>query len=383
MAAVAPGPAVDPAVDPAPGPTVDPAVDPAVARSVQQFHPLTVAAVDRICADAVAVTFAVPPPLLPAYAFGAGQSLTLRRLVDGVEHRRSYSICAPTGSAPRIGVREIPGGLFSSWLVHDVRPGMSIDVGTPTGRWRADPTRGERHLGIVAGSGITPVLSVAATVLADPRAAMSLLYGNRTSRTVMFAEELADLKNRYPDRLQLVHVLSREPRDVELLSGRLDAGRLRRLLTDVVPVEVFDHVWLCGPWPMVQDARSVLTALGVPPDRVHVELFHVDAPPPRPRRADAAVTGATTRLTTVLQGRRTTSTVARDATLLASARAARGDVPFACTGGVCGTCRALVSDGEVDLRRNYALEPAELDAGFVLTCQSFPLSDQVTLDYDA
>ena len=348
------------------------------------FHTLTVAAVDHLCEDAAAITFAVPDELREAYAFRAGQSLTLRRVVDGREERRSYSICAPAGAAPRIGVREIPGGLFSSWLVREVVPGTRIEVRTPTGSWQADPASGERHLCVAAGSGITPMLSVASTVLTHPRAQVSLLYGNRTSRTVMFTEELGDLKNRYGPRLQTVHVLSREPRDVELFSGRLDRDRLRRLLTALVPVEAFDHVWLCGPLGMVEDARAVLDELGVSPRRVHVELFYVDAPPPRPRRTEAGPgPGATCQLTTVLDGRRTTSTVSRETTILEGAQATRSDLPFACKGGVCGTCRAVVRAGDADMRRNYALEESEVDAGFVLTCQTFPAGESLTVDYDA
>jgi ring-1,2-phenylacetyl-CoA epoxidase subunit PaaE len=356
---------------------------PVATRASTAFHPLTVAAVDRLCEDAAAITFAVPGELREAYAFRAGQSLTLRRVLDGREHRRSYSICAPAGAAPRIGVREIPGGLFSSWLVHEVTPGTRIEVQTPTGSWQADPAGGERHLCVAAGSGITPMLSVASTVLAHPGAQVSLLYGNRTSRTVMFTEELGDLKNRYGARLQVVHVLSREPRDVELFSGRLDGDRLRRLLTELVPVETFDHVWLCGPLRMVEDAREVLADLGVPARNVHVELFYVDAPPPMPRRADGVPAGATSVLTTVLDGLRATAAVSRGTTLLEGAQATRSNLPFACKGGVCGTCRAVVRDGVVDMRRNYALDQHEVDAGFVLTCQTFPVSANVTVDYDA
>ncbi|QFG20145.1 1,2-phenylacetyl-CoA epoxidase subunit PaaE [Actinomadura sp. WMMB 499] len=359
-----------------------PAPAPAPARSAV-FHELTVAAVDRLCEDAVAITFAVPGELREAFAFRAGQSLTLRRVIGGREHRRTYSICAPAGAAPRIGIREIPDGLFSSWLVHEVTPGTRIEVRPPSGSWQADPAAGERHLCIAAGSGITPMLSVASTVLTHPAAQVSLVYGNRTSRTVMFAEELGDLKNRYGPRLQLVHVLSREPRDAELFSGRLDRDRLHRLLTGPVPAEVFDRVWLCGPFPMVEDARAVLDGLGVPRDRVHVELFYVDAPPPEPRRAAGTPSGATTELTTVLDGLRTTSTVSRETTILEGAQATRADLPFACKGGVCGTCRAAVRAGEADMRRNHALEPSEVDAGFVLTCQTFPVGAALTVDYDA
>ena len=352
-------------------------------RARTTFHPLTVAAVEELTDDAVAVTFAVPEHLRDTFDFRAGQSLTLRRVVDGQEQRRSYSICSPAGSAPRIGVRAVPDGLFSRWLVHEVAPGDVVEVQAPSGSFRADPALGGRHLCIAAGSGITPVLSIAATVLSHPDARVTLLYGNRTTGSVMFAEELADLKNRHGARLELVHVLSREPRDVELFSGRLDAERLRRLLGALVPLEAVDHVWLCGPFGMVGAAREVLTELGVPTERVHTELFFVDEPPPAPRRTTEVVSGDRSEVTIVLDGLSSTAAVARDVTVLDGAAATRGDLPFACKGGVCGTCRARVSDGEVDMRRNYALDPDEVERGFVLTCQSFPVSDRVTVDFDA
>jgi ring-1,2-phenylacetyl-CoA epoxidase subunit PaaE len=212
---------------------------------------------------------------------------------------------------------------------------------------------------------------------------VTLLYGNRTSGSVMFAEELGDLKNRYGPRFSMVHVLSREPRDVELFSGRLDADRLRRLLSVLVPVGSMDHVWLCGPFAMINDARTVLEELGVPAERVHFELFYVDEPPPELHRAGPVVTGETSDVTVVLDGLSATAPMPRDQTILDAAQAARSDLPFACKGGVCGTCRALVREGEVDMRRNYALEPAEVDAGFVLTCQTYPVGDCVTVDFDA
>lgn len=345
------------------------------------FHALTVAAVEPLTDDAVAVTFAVPDDLTELFAFEAGQSLTLRRVVDGVEQRRSYSICAPVGAAPRIGVREIPDGLFSRWLVREVEPGATVEVLPPTGRWRVEP--GGRHLCIGAGSGITPLLSIAATALAGDDAEVTLIYGNRTSGSVMFLDELADLKDEHGARLSVVHVLSREPRDVELFTGRLDGPRLRRLLTTVAPVDGVDHVWLCGPYPMLVEARAVLADLGVPPEKVHVELFHVDEPPPEVVRPEVVVSGATSEVTAMLDGRAATARVARSTTVLDGLQAVRADLPFACKGGVCGTCRALVREGEVDLRRNYALEPAEVDAGYVLTCQSTPVSDRVVVDFDA
>jgi ring-1,2-phenylacetyl-CoA epoxidase subunit PaaE len=348
------------------------------------FHTLRVADVEPLTDDAVAVTFEVPDDLSEEFTFVPGQSLTLRRFVDGVEERRQYSISAPAGARPRVGVREIPDGVFSRWLVREVRPGDEIEVQTPGGRFCPDPAvlEGGRHLCIAAGSGITPMLSVASSVLAND-GHVTLLYGNRTSGTVMFAEELADLKNRYGPQLQVVHVLSREPRDVELFSGRLDADRLRRLLTSLVRADQFDHVWLCGPHAMLLDAQAVLAELGVPRERVHFELFYVDQPPPELHRADAEVIGETTEVTIVLDGLKTTAALPRSQSVLDGAQSSRSDLPFACKGGVCGTCRAKVTDGVVDMRRNYALEPSEVEAGFVLTCQSYPLGDQVTVDFDA
>jgi ring-1,2-phenylacetyl-CoA epoxidase subunit PaaE len=346
------------------------------------FHALTVAGVEHLTADSAAVTFAVPAHLREAYAFKAGQSLTLRRTIDGAEHRRSYSICAPVGAAPRVGVREVPGGLFSSWLVRDLAVGDTVEVMTPAGTFQADPATSGRHLCIAAGSGITPVLSIAASALVNPRSQVTLLYGNRKTDTVMFAEELADLKNRYTGRLELVHVLSREPRDVELFSGRLDAGRLRRLLALLVPLRSIDHVWLCGPFGLITDARAVLDELGFPPERVHFELFFVDEPPPEVHHAEAVIDGRTSDVTIVLDGRTTTAAMPQDRPILDGAAATRSDLPFACKGGVCGTCRARVTTGEVDMRRNYALSADEVERGFVLTCQSRPVSAAVTVDFD-
>jgi ring-1,2-phenylacetyl-CoA epoxidase subunit PaaE len=347
------------------------------------FHPLTVVSVEALTDDSAAITFDVPHELRAAYDFEAGQALTLRRFIDGVEHRRTYSICAAVGERPRVGVREIPDGMFSTWLVRQVRPGDVIEVQTPSGSFRADPESGGRHLCIAAGSGITPMLSVASSVLRNPDSNVTLLYGNRTTSSVMFAEELADLKNRYGPRFDLMHVLSREPRDVEIFSGRLEGEKLRTILTTLVPLAAVDHVWLCGPFAMIADAREVLTGLGVAPAKIHFELFYVDEPPPQLRHPDKVVEGVTSDVTVVLDGRSTTTPMPRSLTILDAAQETRTDLPFACKGGVCGTCRAKVCDGEVDMVRNYALEAEEVAQGFVLTCQSFPVSDTVTVDYDA
>jgi len=237
------------------------------------FHALAVTEVEPLCADAAAITFLVPDDLAADYAFKPGQSLTLRRLVDGREQRRSYSICAPAGTAPRVGVRIVPDGLFSTWLVRELRAGDAVDVQTPSGSFVLDPSLGGRQVLIAAGSGITPMMSMASSLLTNPDAHVTLLYGNRRTNTVMFAEELADLKDTYGSRFELIHVLSREPREVELFSGRLDAPRIRRILQSLVPVDDIDGFWLCGPFEMIESAREMLTQLGVPPARVHAELF--------------------------------------------------------------------------------------------------------------
>lgn len=355
-----------------------------MATRTRPFHRLSVASVQHLCDDAVAITFAVPDELQPDFAFRPGQSVTLRKRSDSTEERRNYSICAPAGAPPRIGVREVAGGAFSTWLVRDLRPGDEVDVQTPAGSFAAAPQSGERHVLIAAGSGITPILSITASVLQQPDSHVTLFYGNRHVNSVMFAEELADLKDSFRERFQLIHVLSREPRGVDLFSGRLDTARIQTLLQTLVPLGAVDHFWLCGPLGMVVDAQQVLRDLGVPDDRVHRELFFVeDVAPHSAQHIEATADGPTSEVTIVLDGRSSTLSLPRHSTVLDAAQRSRDDLPFACKGGVCGTCRAKVTAGAVDMRRNYALETAEVDAGFVLTCQSFPCSDTVTVDFDA
>jgi ring-1,2-phenylacetyl-CoA epoxidase subunit PaaE len=349
------------------------------------FARLTVAGVERLCDDAVAVTFDVPAERAEEFRFRPGQSLTVRRTVDGRDERRSYSICSPAGARPRIGVREVEGGHVSGWLVREVRAGDTVEVLPPAGAFTPSLDVAARHVLVAAGSGVTPMISIASSVLcASDSSQVTLIYGNRRTDTVMFADELADLKDRYPARFELVHVLSREPRESDILSGRLDADRLDRLVDALVPVDAVGHWWLCGPFGMVEAARALLLGRGVPPGSIHRELFYVEdvAPNPVPHR-DAAPNGPTARVTVVLDGRATELTLPRDVPVLDAAQHVRTDLPFACKGGVCGTCRARLVDGEVHMRRNFALEKDELDAGFVLTCQALPLSDDVTLDYDA
>jgi ring-1,2-phenylacetyl-CoA epoxidase subunit PaaE len=348
-----------------------------------EFHPLTVARIDPLTYDAAAVTFEVPPGLGERFAFAPGQSVTIRR----GDERRSYSICAVAGRPPRIGVREVAGGAVSGWLVHEVRAGDVIDVQAPSGSFTPDLDTPAHHVLIAAGSGITPVLSIAGSVLAaQGKSTVTLVYGNRRNDSVMFADEIADLKDAYPERICLVHVLSREPQEVELFNGRLDAGKLRSLLPVTVDVSAVDHWWLCGPFGLVEGAIGVLGELGVSRGRIHRELFYVEDEPPAQAshaEADPSAAGPGAEVTVLLDGRSSTATVPAGTPILDGAQRVRPDLPFACKGGVCGTCRALLVDGEVTMRRNYALEQEELDAGYILTCQSLPTSEQVTVDYDA
>jgi ring-1,2-phenylacetyl-CoA epoxidase subunit PaaE len=356
------------------------------------FHPLTVAGVDPLTDDAVAVTFAIPPELREAYMFAPGQHLTVRRVVDGVDIRRSYSICSTPSLAQadgliRIGVREITDGAFSRYATRELKPGDTVEVLPPLGHFTTDlaPERTRHYAAIVAGSGITPVLSLVASALeTEPGSQFTVVYGNRRAATVMFADELADLKDRYPQRLHLVHVLSREPRASALLSGRLDGDRLRAILASgLLDASSVDEWFLCGPYGMVVEAQSVLADLGVQQRCVHSELFHVEGEPaPPPRSADEPTgTGAT--VTLILDGRESTVTMSADERVLDAALRVRSELPYACRGGVCSTCRARLVEGEVAMAHNYALEPDEIAAGYVLTCQSTPLTDRLVVDYDA
>ena len=344
------------------------------------FHRLTVKRVEPLTDDSAAITLTVPPDLTGEFAFAAGQSLTVRR----GEERRTYSICARVGSAPRIGVREVAGGAVSGWLVRTIKAGDTLEVQAPGGTFTPDLSVPGRHVLIAAGSGITPMMSIAASVLAaDDKSTVTLLYGNRRSDTVMFADEVADLKDAYPARMHIVHVLSREPQEVELHSGRLDASRLTALLPVIVDVAGVDHWWLCGPFDMVTGAIEVLRELGVDASRIHRELFWVgDEPPVEATHEDAPV-GEGASLTVILDGRSTTLPLPAGTPVLDGAQKVRPDLPFACKGGVCGTCRAKIIAGEAAMRRNYALERRELDAGYVLTCQALPVTSEITVDYDA
>ncbi|MGI8418080.1 MAG: 1,2-phenylacetyl-CoA epoxidase subunit PaaE [Nakamurella sp.] len=366
----------------APGPTAPPG------RRHAVFHPLRVTSVERLTEDAVAVTFDVPTELREEFRFNAGQHLSVKSAALGEDVRRNYSICSPaTGGPLRIGVKRIPDGVFSSYAAERLQPGDFLDVMTPSGTFSTplDPAQSKRYVAVAAGSGITPVLSILATVLeVETESTAALIYVNRRTSTIMFLEELEDLKNRYSARFQLIHVLGQELTEVEMLSGRLDVERLSRILDTIVPVDDVDEWFLCGPLVMTDSVRGVLLERGVDDTLVHRELFHVGAPIPRRRPAAAAgapVTGS--EVTVLLDGRSLTFTLPRDGdSILDETLRARPDAPFACKNAVCGTCRARVVEGKVEMDSNYALEPDEIARGYVLSCQSHPITDRVVVDFD-
>ncbi len=351
------------------------------------FHPLRVSDVTPLTDDAVQIGFEVPPELADDYDFVQGQHLTIRTSMAGDDVRRSYSICAPAKSGRlRIGVKVLPGGHFSGFAAGALKVGDTLEVMTPTGRFHTplDPGNAKHYCAIAAGSGITPIFSIVATTLEqEPHSRVTLVYVNRTSRTIMFLEELEDLKDRYGGRLHLIHVLSREAQDTDLLSGRLDAARLTKITETLVPPETVDDWFLCGPYDMVVELREALTDQGVALHHVHSELFHVE-PKPSIRRTTETDDGEGADMTITLDGRASRFRLkGNDVSVLEAALRVRADAPFACRGGVCGTCRAKLVEGTVEMDTNYALEPEELEKGYVLTCQSHPTSNEVVLDYDA
>jgi ring-1,2-phenylacetyl-CoA epoxidase subunit PaaE len=353
-----------------------------------QFHTVQVSAIDRLTADAVAITFAVPDDLAGDYAFSPGQHVTVRCTAAGDDGRRTYSLCSAPGVL-RIGVKQIPGGVFSTYALGGLRIGEDVEVMTPSGRFTTDidAARPRHRAAIVAGSGITPVLSIAAATLhAEPASRFTLIYGNRSAEAVMFLDELADLKDRFPGRLAVFHVLSREVRDSDLLTGRLERAKLDDLLDLAVAPASVDEWFVCGPAPMIDAARAALRDHHVDDAAVHVELFHLATSKPATATelvVDPGSEQESARVTITLAGRSTTLAVPLRTDVLHEVIRVRPDVPYGCTNGMCGTCRAKVVEGVVEMDHCYALDQAELDSGFVLTCQAQPRSEVVVLDYDA
>jgi ring-1,2-phenylacetyl-CoA epoxidase subunit PaaE len=367
-------------------------------RRRARFHSLTISQVRKLTDDAIEVSFDVPADLADDYSYDPGQYIAIRTDLDGENLRRSYSICqAPVEGELKVAIKRDLGGLFSTWAIDNLRVGMQLDVMSPEGKFTSQIVRSTsahtvatHYVAVAAGSGITPVLALIESTLSDsPQNRFSLVYSNRTSMDTMFVDELADLKDRYPVQLALYHVLTRERRSSELLSGRLDEAKFREILERLIyPTDVAEW-FLCGPFDLVQLCRDVLADLGVDAAAVRFELFTTDRPDrpagqsgrPIEIRAGEDVHTITFRLdgTTAV----VTSPVHSNESILNAALRVRGDVPFACAGGVCGTCRAVITEGTVNMVENYALEPEELARGYVLTCQSIPTSECVSVNYDA
>jgi ring-1,2-phenylacetyl-CoA epoxidase subunit PaaE len=349
-----------------------------------RFHTLKIAEVRRETPECVSVRFDVPAELAAEYAFAPGQHLNLRARIDGEEFRRSYSICAGIDDGElRVAVKRVPGGRFSAWANENLAPGGEIDVMTPEGRFHVplDAAHAKHYVAFAAGSGITPILSLARSILArESRSRFTLVYGNRRQASVMFHEALEDLKDRYLSRFVLFNVFSRESQDVDLFNGRVDGARVRAFLDTLIPAASIDEAFVCGPATMIDEVEAALLAAGVPRERVHVERFGVAG-------QQAAVVddadAATARVGIVVDGvRREVDFVPGQHSILDAGLAAGIDLPYSCKGGMCATCRARVLEGEVKMAKNYTLEPADLAQGFVLSCQAYPLSARVVVSYD-
>ena len=355
------------------------------------FHPLRVRAIEPDTQEAVIVSFDVPEALRDVFGFTQGQYLTLRKDIGGQDLRRSYSICAGVDDAElRVGVRKVKGGVFSNWINEHLKPGDTVSVMAPQGRFFVplDPGSRRHHVGIAGGSGITPILSIMKTVLArEPASRFTLIYGNRSLQSTMFKEEIEDLKNRYMARLVLQHVFSDEHTDSPLNRGVMDRAKIGEFLGTLVPAAGIDHAYVCGPFQMNDEAEAALLAAGVAPDRIHIERFgialqaagQVGAVLHEAKPGDALQA----RIVIVRDGlRREVPFTRGQPSILDAASAAGLEVPYSCTSGVCGTCRARLIEGEVRMERNFALDKQEVANGFVLTCQSHPLTERVVLSFD-
>jgi ring-1,2-phenylacetyl-CoA epoxidase subunit PaaE len=358
-----------------------------MSAAAPRFHRLAINDLRRETPDAVSLTFAIPKELADDYAFAPGQYLTLRATMDGEEVRRSYSICSgPEDGELRIAVKKVDGGAFSSWAADELKKGDELDVMTPTGRFGIAPAPAEArtYVGFAAGSGITPVLSIVKGVLSrEPKSRFFLFYGNRSTAVVLFREDLEELKDRFLERLALFYVISGEEQDLPILHGRLDGKKVNILLRSLVPAETVDHVFICGPIGMSDEIEATCRDLGIAEDRIHVERFVSGlGGKPRPKAVIPPSTPPKAFASLVIDGKRREVPVAEGEAILDAALRAGVDLPFACKGGMCSTCRAKLVDGRAEMDVNYSLEPWELKAGFILTCQAKPVSEKVVVDYD-
>lgn len=357
---------------------------------MSDFIPLTVSEVRPETADAVTIRFDCPAELAERFRFKPGQHLTVRATIGGEEVRRNYSLCsAPHEGSLRVGIKRVEGGVFSNWAADTVRPGSVIEVMPPLGSFTLaiDPAAKHHYLGIAGGSGITPILSLLKAVLdGEPESEFTLFYGNRDSSSVMFLEELAELKDRYMGRLQLFHFLSREEEDLDLFNGRLDREKVTEALNTLVDIGDVDGFYICGPGPLMDGAEEALIGLGVDKGRIHVERFTVGRPSAAEQAhiVEASRKASGTPIKVRIDGRtRTISFDGETNNILDSARKAGLSAPFACKAGVCATCRAKVVSGKVEMSARYGLTDEEIAAGYILTCQAIPAGEGLELDYDA
>ncbi|WP_426174286.1 1,2-phenylacetyl-CoA epoxidase subunit PaaE [Massilia sp. TWR1-2-2] len=355
---------------------------------MSKFHPLTVAAVRNETRDTIAVTFNVPPELADSFRYQQGQHLTLRALINDEDVRRSYSICSSVqDDLLRVAIKRTTGGLFSTWANDTVKPGTVIDVMPPMGHFNtqlsADNTR--NYVAFAAGSGITPILSIIkTTLLAEPNSRFTLFYGNRASSSVIFKEELTDLKDMYMGRLQLAYVMSREQQDIDLFNGRITKEKTEQLLRHWIRVEDIDTAFICGPEDMMLGVSAALQEAGMPKHDIKIELFAASIPKHQHKpRALSADVPHETEVTVIMDGNHTTFAMDKDKESILDAGLRAGiDMRYSCKGGVCSTCRCKLIDGKVDMDVNYALEDYEIARGFILSCQSFPVTDKVIVDFD-
>jgi ring-1,2-phenylacetyl-CoA epoxidase subunit PaaE len=355
-----------------------------------RFHELTVARIDAEAAGSVALTLSVPTALKDSFQFEPGQFLTLRAQVNGQDLRRSYSICSTRSRLQQqgelqVGIRPVEGGLFSNWAAQQLRVGDSLQVMPPEGRFVIQRPRALHRVGFAAGSGITPILSIIASSLEEqPGTKFTLVYGNRRMDSVMFNEALQDLKDQYPDRLTLIHILSRQAQEVDLLEGRIDGDKVRAIIAALLPVQSMDEVFVCGPEAMIDATQAALLQAGVPENRVHTERF-TSATPSAPRAAATTPTHAHSKsiqLRIVLDGKPYDMAMQPDEHVLDVALNHGLDLPYSCKGGVCCTCRAKVMEGQVTMSKNFTLEPWEMAQGYVLSCQARPTTDTVVVSFD-
>ncbi|MET3133440.1 ring-1,2-phenylacetyl-CoA epoxidase subunit PaaE [Oxalobacteraceae bacterium GrIS 1.11] len=356
---------------------------------MSKFYPLSVSKVSNETRDTIAVTFAVPPELKDSFQFLQGQHLTLRTQIGAEDVRRSYSICsAVQDGALRVAIKRTPGGLFSTWANENLKAGATLDVMPPMGHFNVSLAAENRkhYLAFAAGSGITPIISIIkTTLLAEPHSRFTLFYGNRSSSSVIFKEELTDLKDLYMERLNLAYVMSREQQDIDLFNGRIGQEKCEHFLRHWIKIEDFDTAFICGPEDMMLGVSAALQAGGMAKQDIKIELFAASIPKHQhqPRtHADAAVRHET-EVTVIMDGNHTTFTMDQDKESILDAGLRQGiDMRYSCKGGVCSTCRCKLVDGKVDMDVNYALEDYEIARGFVLSCQSFPVSDKVVVDFD-